>query len=97
MKFSSIGQFTYPWQRILQESGYHQHNNSWVRRVGGDQYPRWHIYANEVADDNVVFNIHLDQRAGVHQGATAHAGNYDGDIVKDEVERILSFFQAHQI
>ena len=57
-----------------------------VRPLGAD-YPRFHIYLKENGDI-ITFNIHLDQKKPVYEGTTAHSGDYDGDIVKGEVERI---------
>ena len=60
---------------------------SYVRRLHGDLYPRFHVYIEEVGD-NFSFNLHLDQRAPVYAGVTAHAGEYDGELVVSEAERI---------
>jgi hypothetical protein len=61
-----------------------------VRPLAGD-YPRFHVYLREEKQDDkdvLVFNLHLDQRKPVYQGATAHGGEYDGEVVEGEVERI---------
>ena len=57
-----------------------------VRPLGG-AYPRFHIYIKE-DKDVITFNIHLDQKKPIYEGVTAHSGDYDGDVVKDEVQRI---------
>ncbi|KKU16617.1 MAG: hypothetical protein UY26_C0003G0223 [Candidatus Jorgensenbacteria bacterium GW2011_GWA1_48_13] len=57
-----------------------------VRPLGGD-YPRFHIYVKD-DKDIITFNIHLDQKKPIYEGVTAHSGDYDGDVVKDEVQRI---------
>lgn len=57
-----------------------------VRPLGAD-YPRFHIYAKANAEI-IVFNIHLDQKKPVYEGATAHGGDYEGEVVQDEVQRI---------
>jgi len=56
---------------------------SHVRRLRGYQYPRFHVYIQ-----NGYFNLHLDQKAPSYQGSSAHAGEYDSDIVNQEGERI---------
>lgn len=57
-----------------------------VRPLGAD-YPRFHIYLK--ADPEIVtFNIHLDQKKPVYEGATAHGGDYESDVVSDEIQRI---------
>lgn len=57
-----------------------------VRPLAGD-YPRFHIYLKEDGDI-FSFNIHLDQKRPVYEGATAHGGDYDSDVVQEEVARI---------
>lgn len=59
---------------------------SCVRRMGGD-YPRFHIYLKE---EKEVFNfsIHLDQKKPIYKGTAAHSGEYDSDVVREEVARI---------
>ncbi|MDP1706758.1 MAG: hypothetical protein Q8L36_02970 [bacterium] len=57
-----------------------------VRPLGGD-YPRFHLYVRE-EPERVVFNLHLDQKKPVYQGVTAHSGDYDTEVVKEEAERI---------
>jgi len=56
---------------------------SYVRRLRGYQYPRFHIYI-----ENGFFNLHLDQKAPIYQGVAAHSGEYDGEVVEKEAERI---------
>ncbi len=57
-----------------------------VRPLGGP-YPRFHIYVKG-DKDIITFNIHLDQKKPIYEGVTAHSGDYDGEVVKDEVQRI---------
>lgn len=57
-----------------------------VRPIAGN-YPRFHIYLKD--EKNVIrFSLHLDQKRPSYEGATAHSGDYDGDIVKEEARRI---------
>lgn len=58
-----------------------------VRPLAGD-YPRFHIYLKE-SPQVLSFSIHLDQRKPVYEGTTAHGGDYDSDVVKQEVDRIM--------
>lgn len=55
-------------------------------------YPRFHAY---IKFDNVSretsLNLHLDQKKPVYKGSSAHAGEYDGDLVLREMDRIKSF------
>ncbi len=56
---------------------------SFVRRLGGYDYPRFHAYL-----EGEYINLHLDQKKPSYQGAVAHSGEYDGDLVLEEAERI---------
>jgi len=62
---------------------------SYARRLAGGAalYPRFHVYIEE-AGENWSFNLHLDQRATVYKGVTAHAGEYDGTLVEQEGEHL---------
>ena len=58
-----------------------------VRPLQGQNYPRFHIYMSETKEI-VTLNIHLDQKKPVYDGQTAHSGDYDSEVVKEEMERI---------
>lgn len=60
---------------------------SFVRALDRSGYPRFHLYV-QIHGDMMTFNLHLDQKRPVYQGATAHSGEYDGKLVEDEMERI---------
>jgi hypothetical protein len=57
---------------------------SWSRRLGSGIYPRFHLYLN-----SGVINLHLDQKQASYEGYGAHSGEYDGDTVEREGERII--------
>ena len=63
---------------------------SFVRPPRG--YPRFHIYL-KVENENLIFNLHLDQKKPVYKGSPAHAGEYEGEIVEKETERIKQLVQ----
>ncbi len=58
-----------------------------VRSLGRDNYPRFHIYL-KIENNDLVFNLHLDQKKPVYKGASAHGGEYDGEMIEREAERI---------
>lgn len=60
--------------------------------VRGVLYPRFHLYVDD-RGDNWQLNLHLDQKAPVYEGQTAHAGEYDGEVVEREGERIKTFLE----
>ena len=63
-----------------------------VRPLGAN-YPRFHIYIKE-GGDSIRFNIHLDQKRPSYEGSTAHSGDYDSDIVKEEAKRIQAMLAS---
>ncbi|MDO8663571.1 MAG: hypothetical protein Q7K28_01880 [Candidatus Wildermuthbacteria bacterium] len=60
---------------------------NYVHSFGNDNYPRFHIYL-KIQNGDLVFNLHLDQKRPIYQGAAAHSGEYDGEAVAKEAERI---------
>ncbi len=61
--------------------------DSFVRILGRGGYPRFHLYINQNGD-NIVFNLHLDQKRPRYVGAAAHNAEYDGEAVEKEMKRI---------
>ena len=59
------------------------------RSLIGRRYPRFHIYTTE-HDSTATLNLHLDQKQPSYQGSSAHSGEYDGTLVEQEVQRIMS-------
>lgn len=57
-----------------------------VRSLSSD-YPRFHAYIKE-EEGKFIFSLHLDQKKPSYEGATAHSGDYDSEIIKEEAERI---------
>ena len=66
--------------------------SSIVRPLGGKDYPRFHLYIKQRNVD-IYFNLHLDQKKPSYEGFTAHSGDYDGDVVRTEMERIKGLLQ----
>ena len=58
-----------------------------VRPLDRSGYPRLHIYL-KTDGENLIFNLHLDQKRAIYKGSPAHAGEYDSEIVVKEAERI---------
>jgi len=59
-----------------------------VRYLSSQSYPRFHLYIKEDGD-NLRFNLHLDQKKPSYKGSSAHSGEYEGDLIEKEKERIL--------
>ena len=72
---------------LMRQLGYHPHESSFVRRLSAAGYPRFHVYL-KVSGGNLEINLHLDQKKPIYKGATAHSGEYDGELVENEAERI---------
>ncbi len=64
--------------------------NSFIRRIGRDDYPRFHIYTKQL-QEHIIIDVHLDQKKSSYGGYTAHSGEYDGKVVEEEVNRLQSF------
>ena len=61
--------------------------DSMARRLGRGFYPRFHVYLKDQGEQ-IVLNLHLDQKQPIYQGTTAHNADYDGEAVEKEIERI---------
>ena len=71
-----------------------------VRKLGMGDYPRFHLYikpsfakASDGQGKNgqeFNFNLHLDQKKPSYKGSHAHSGEYEGELIEREVERIKS-------
>lgn len=57
------------------------------RRLGAHEYPKFHVYSHKEGD-NLIVNLHLDQKKPVYAGVSAHSGEYNGEVVEEEAERI---------
>ena len=68
--------------------------NSFVRRLGGGFYPRLHMYP-EIQGDNIVFNLHMDQKQASYEGSHMHNAEYDNEIVAEEIERLRSIINGN--
>lgn len=78
---------------LLREAGYlpiHDHKTgkqSYIRRITGDRYPRFHIYVKEETENSIIIHLHLDNREHGF-GDSLHNTNYDSENVKAEGERL---------
>lgn len=85
-----------PYQSLLRQAGYSYQANrqggqdSFSKTFGRSPYPRFHIYVEEIGD-KVSFNLHLDQKRPSYGSTAAHSGEYDSELIKQEVERLKSF------
>ena len=67
---------------------------SFVRALDQNPYPRFHVYLKENRSKKEVYvTLHLDQKGMSYKGSTAHSGDYDGDLLTEEAERLKGFFE----
>jgi hypothetical protein len=57
------------------------------RIMSASGYPKFHLYVKSKGND-IVFNLHLDQKRPSYKGTSAHAGEYEGPTVEAELKRI---------
>lgn len=83
--------------RLIKRSGYAEFKDrrsgqtSYTRRLGPYLYPRFHLYFNQETTNEIILTLHLDQKQPSYEGCSAHSGEYDGELVEKEAERIKSF------
>ena len=95
MKFE-IHNFTDNVTDFMRSAGYHYDGSDqkskemrFYKTLSNNLYPRFHIYGFwDKAAKKLLFNLHLDQKAPVYEGTTAHAGDYEGPVIETEVNRI---------
>ena len=87
---------------LMRQAGYHPEGQSFAKCLGASDYPRFHIYLSvspafgEVSRETprqdsgqaIEINLHLDQKKPSYEGAAAHSGEYEGELVEKEAERI---------
>jgi len=83
---------------LLRQAGYHQEVKrrtgqvSYVHSLGGSEFPRFHIYIEELPEGWEI-NLHLDQKAPSYSGSSAHGGEYDGEMVEREINRLKTIIK----
>lgn len=97
MQFIIQGPFKENLYNLMRKTGYHFQDEEKERRELSfvrppHSYPRFHIYL-KVEGEDLIFNLHLDQKKPIYRGSPAHAGEYDGEIVTKEAERIKQILQ----
>jgi hypothetical protein len=85
--------FNMPIEQLIRRCGYglvrdpRAKQRSYSRRLGQQGfYPRFHLYIN--SEDPLILSLHIDQKQVSYEGTTAHSGDYDSDLVKQEAQRI---------
>ena len=73
----------------MRSVGYAPHRDSFVRLLGRNKFPRFHAYLKKV-NNRLEISLHLDQKGACYDNATAHSGDYDGEILNTEQQRIIN-------
>ena len=97
MKFTIKGPFKDNFYNLMRNIGYSflEKNDatgemSFVNPIGNAGrygYPRFHLFLT-IKNDDFIFDFHLDQKRPSYQGSAAHSGEYSGEVVSREAERI---------
>ncbi|MBT4722647.1 hypothetical protein HN958_02115 [Candidatus Falkowbacteria bacterium] len=60
---------------------------SFTRKLANNNYPRFHVYLTDF-ENSFEVDLHLDQKQESYGVGHAHSGEYDGDTVLAEAQRI---------
>lgn len=85
-------------RNLLRRAGYGEHRGheaqlSYVKRIHGTPYPRYHAYVED-RNGGMQLNLHLDQKEASYSGSRAHSGEYGGPLVERESARIVAFVKS---
>lgn len=80
--------------RFIRRCGYGEYYDrrlgkiSYMKRARmTDMFPRYHVYLEE-RDEEVIVDLHLDQKRPSYGEETMHSGEYEGGAVEREAARI---------
>jgi len=84
----------------MRRLGYGEHRGndgqySYARRLSGALFPRYHVYV-EAGEAGITVSLHIDQKEPSYHGTHAHAGEYDGKLVEQEMGWIASQIKKMQ-
>ena len=89
MKFEFENKTGYNTQRLMRFLGYSLFHNAYTRKAGISRYPRFHIYLKE-KNNQILINLHLDQKKESYQDQKAHSADYDDSFaLEKEKQRII--------
>lgn len=83
---------------VMRHAGYSEHydrntkETSYARRLASGFFPKYHAYVEE-RGTTLSINLHVDQKQASYVGTSKHSGEYDGELVEREVERLRTIFQ----
>ncbi len=80
-------------EQFLSRNGYiyiydrHREVGSFSQPLSRNHYPRLHLYVDN-NENEVILNLHLDQKQASYKGAHMHNAEYDGEVVTAEMLRL---------
>jgi hypothetical protein len=85
-------------RNLIQRAGYHFERvagageESYARRASSAEFPKFHIYIKK-QNDELIVNLHLDQKKASYGGHTMHSGEYeDSEVLEREAENLKRAF-----
>jgi len=94
MKFILKGPFKKNIYSLMRKIGYSFQRKDeekseliFIRPLERSGYPRFHVYL-KIDNENLIFNLHLDQKRPSYKGSSSHAGEHKGEVVGAEEKRI---------
>lgn len=82
--------------QLMRKCGYflHQDKNtgkaSYLRNLSTSaHYPRFHLFL-ERENQQLLIDLHLDQKKPSYQGQKAHSGEAESEVVRQELHRIIN-------
>lgn len=82
-------------EQFLRRAGYgyfrdrRSGKESFSRRLGSGVFPKLHMYVDE-HDNQIIFDLHLDQKQPSYGGSRMHNAEHDGEVVENEIKRLRS-------
>lgn len=89
-------------EQFLRKAGYfyirdkRSGKESFSKRLGAGFYPRLHMYVKEQGD-KIIFDLHLDQKQASYSGQRMHSGEYNGEVVEQEIKRLKELMSSFSV
>lgn len=99
MKYTIHGPLPDHSRNLMRRAGYgeqrtHSGQISFVKRVTGERFPRYHAYVEDISNGGIQVNLHVDQKEASYEGSSAHSGEYEGVLVEREMQRITQLITS---
>ncbi|OQX00505.1 hypothetical protein BWK69_01270 [Candidatus Parcubacteria bacterium A4] len=103
MKFYIVNNLKESIKILMRRAGYRFQDEagedlemSFVRPLKRDIYPRFHAFLTVSQEKSeIIFDLHLDQKKASYEGTSAHSGEYIGDLVQTEADRLRKIFNEN--